>query len=115
MNNSEQSVQKDTTKITRTMTFDELLKRLKAPETIKLRFLSKRGNSMETIETYNPVMLEAADELDLLRNKIQDLQAYAEQDSCIVERLRWQLMHAIYCPRQGCKTCAEIEKEVCHG
>ena len=59
--------------------------------------------------------LDLLDEIDLLRNKIQDLQAYAEQDSCIVDRLRWQLMHAIYCPRQSCKTCAEIEKEVCHG
>ena len=59
--------------------------------------------------------LDLLDEIDLLRNKIQDLQAYAEQDSCIADRLRWQLTHAIYCPRQGCKTCAEIEKEVCHG
>lgn len=59
--------------------------------------------------------LDLLDEIDLLRNKVQDLQAYAEQDSCIVDRLRWQLMHSIYCPRQACHICSEIEKEICHG
>ena len=29
-----------------------------------------------------------------------------------IERLRWQLMHAIYCPVKTCSICADIEKEV---
>ena len=35
-----------------------------------------------------PICAEAADEIERLRHKIQDLRMLAEQDACEIERLR---------------------------
>lgn len=104
MNNSEHDAQKET---------PALVSRL-----YRMASLSKNLNSVAVSSniSYDVVLMEeAAAEIERLYNKIQDLQAHAEQDSCIVDKLRWQLMHSIYCPRQACHICSEIEKEICHG
>jgi len=108
MNNSEHDAQKETpVLVSRLHRMASLSKNL---NTTSIKFNTPFDNSKDV-----ELMQEAAVEIERLYNKVQDLQAHAEQDSCIVDKLRWQLMHSIYCPRQSCHICSEIEKEICHG
>jgi hypothetical protein len=63
-------------------------------------------------------------EIDMLRKENEILRTVISEDnranrmtalyeSAIeqVERLKWQVMHAFYCPVAKCSICAEIEKE----
>jgi len=69
------------------------------------------ANEIERLQEQNSVLRTAVGE-ENRANRMTTLYEASQED---IKRLRWELTHAIYCPRQGCKTCTEIEKEVCHG